>query len=75
MDEGEGALMPVVTIQLLKGATREQKAEVVRGITDTLVKVLGKNPEKTHIVFHEVETDDWGLGGQLVSDRRKAEGK
>lgn len=67
--------MPVVTIQILKGATREQKAEVARGITETLVSVLGKDPEKTHIVFQEIETDDWALGGKLVTERRKAEGK
>ncbi len=63
--------MPVITIQCLKGPTREQKAEIVRDFTDSLVRVLGKNPENTHIVFQEVSTEDWGQGGLLVDERRK----
>ncbi|MCA0401165.1 MAG: 4-oxalocrotonate tautomerase family protein [Proteobacteria bacterium] len=62
--------MPVVTIQLLKGANRDQKAEIVRDITESLVRVLGKNPENTHVVFHEVEPESWGQGGLLVEARR-----
>jgi len=67
--------MPVVTIQILKGPTRAQKAEIVKDITDSLVRVLGKNPENTHIVFQEVETESWGQGGLLVDERRKAAAK
>ena len=37
-----------------------------------LVDVLNKNPETTVVVIDEVSTDNWGIGGQLVSDRRKA---
>ena len=61
--------MPYVNLQITKGATREQKAQIVREFTDTLVKVLGKNPQNTHIVIQEIEREDWGHAGILVADR------
>ena len=61
--------MPYVNLQITKGATRQQKAEIVKAFTDTLVRVLGKNPENTHIVIQEIEREDWGHGGELVADK------
>jgi 4-oxalocrotonate tautomerase len=64
--------MPYVNVKITKdGVTREQKAQIVREITDTLVRVLGKKPEHTHIVIDEVETDNWGFAGMLTTDYRK----
>jgi 4-oxalocrotonate tautomerase len=67
--------MPYVNVQITKGATREQKAEIVKTFTDTLVRVLGKNPTNTHIVIQEIELEDWGHAGILVADRPKTPGK
>ena len=61
--------MPYVNLQMTKGATRAQKAEIVKAFTDTLVRVLGKNPENTHIVIQEIEREDWGHAGELVADK------
>lgn len=55
--------MPYVNVQITRGATREQKAELIRDITDSLVRVLGKRPEHTHIVIQEIAEEDWGFGG------------
>lgn len=63
--------MPYVNVQITKGATREQKAEIVRDITNSLVRVLGKKPEHTHIVIQEIEESDWGFAGLLTDDWRK----
>ncbi len=62
--------MPYVNLQITRGATREQKAEIVRQFTQTLVSVLGKNPANTHIVIQEIEREDWGHAGALVADRQ-----
>ena len=60
--------MPYVNIKITKeGASAEQKAELIRGVTDLLVKVLGKNPKTTMVVIDEVETDNWGVGGESVT--------
>ena len=68
--------MPYVNVQITRGATREQKAELVRDITGSLVRVLGKDPEHTHVVIQEIEEHDWGFAGMLTDDwkRQAAEG-
>ena len=64
--------MPFVNIKITKeGATSEQKAELIKGVTDLLVKVLHKNPRTTVVVIEEVETDNWGIGGETVTTIRK----
>ena len=65
--------MPYINVQITKGATRDQKAAIVREFTDTLVRVLGKKPEHTHIVIQEIEDQDWGFAGMLTDDFRKRE--
>ena len=63
--------MPYINLQITKGATRDQKAQIVKEFTETLVKVLGKKPEHTHIVIQEIEEEDWGFSGILTDDYRK----
>lgn len=64
--------MPYVNIKLTQeGATAEQKAELIRGATDLLVRVLGKNPQTTIVVIEEVPTDNWGIAGETVTVRRE----
>lgn len=60
--------MPYVNLQITKGATREQKKQVVAEFTDTLARVLNKKPEYTHIVIQEIDEDDWGFDGMLTTD-------
>lgn len=66
--------MPYVNVQITKGATRQQKAALVKDITDSLSRVLGKKPEHTHIVIQEIAEEDWGFCGMLTDDWRKAQG-
>lgn len=58
--------MPYVNLKMLPGATRAQKAEIVTAFTGTLVEVLGKKPEHTHIVIEEIAPENWGFSGQLT---------
>ena len=63
--------MPYVNIKITKeGATPEQKARLIEGATRLLVDVLGKNPNTTVVVIDEVDTDNWGIGGEPVTARR-----
>jgi 4-oxalocrotonate tautomerase len=60
--------MPFVNIRITRdGVTREQKATVIAEVTETLRRVLGKPPELTHIVIDEVDTDNWGHGGETTT--------
>jgi len=64
--------MPFVNIRITRdGATAEQKAALIRGATQLLVDVLDKNPQTTVVVIDEVDTDNWGIGGETVTARRK----
>lgn len=64
--------MPYVNFKITKeGVTPEKKAKLIRGVTDLLQQVLGKNPNTTVVVIDEVETDNWGIGGETVTVRRK----
>ena len=63
--------MPLVNIKITReGVTAQQKAELIRGATQLLVDVLGKNPATTLVVIEEVDTDNWGIGGESVTVRR-----
>lgn len=64
--------MPYVNIKITReGATAEQKAALIHGVTELLRTTLGKNPATTVVVIDEVETDNWGIGGESVTVRRK----
>lgn len=55
--------MPYVNVQITKGATKEQKSELIADITNSLVRVLNKRPEHTHVVIQEIADEDWGFDG------------
>lgn len=66
--------MPFVSIRITReGTTAEQKAQVIREVTETLERVLHKPPEWTHIAIEEVDTDNWGFGGRTTTEIRKGQ--
>ena len=65
--------MPYVNVQITKGVTREQKASLVKEMTASLSKILGKKPEHTHIVIQEIEEENWGFSGQLTDEWKKTQ--
>jgi len=68
--------MPYVNIKVTNEAvTREQKAQLIKGVTDLLVKVLDKDPQTTHVVIDEVELENWGFGGIPTDIHRARQAK
>jgi 4-oxalocrotonate tautomerase len=66
--------MPMVNVKITReGATAEQKSQVIAEMTEVLARVLGKNPQTTIVIIEEVETENWGIAGEPVSERRKRE--
>lgn len=64
--------MPYVNIQITReGATAQQKAALIEGTTRLLADILGKNPQTTVVVIDEIDTDNWGIGGEPVTVRRR----
>ena len=64
--------MPCVNIEITReGATPEQKAKLIEGVTGLPADALGKSPATKVVVIDEVDTDNWGIGGETVTQRRK----
>lgn len=64
--------MPYVNIKITdEGVTKEQKAALIKGVTQLLQDVLNKNPATTVVVIDEVNTDNWGIRGEQVTELRK----
>lgn len=64
--------MPYVNIRITReGATEAQKAELIKGATELLQRVLGKNPKTTVVVIDEVPIENWGIGGLPAEEFRR----
>ncbi len=64
--------MPYVNIKITnEDVTLDKKNKLIKGVTNLLQDVLGKNPETTVVVIDEVDTDNWGINGESVTQRRK----
>ncbi|NQZ91087.1 MAG: 4-oxalocrotonate tautomerase family protein [Moritella sp.] len=64
--------MPYINIKITdEQVTKKQKAQLIAGATQLLVDVLGKNPKTTVVVIDEVNTDNWGIGGEVVTELRQ----
>ena len=71
--------MPYVNIKVTregttpdrKSVTREQKAELIKGVSELLLKVLNKPLDATFVVINEVDMEDWGVGGLPVEAWRQ----
>jgi len=66
--------MPYVNIKITdENVTAQQKVDLIKGATQLLVDVLNKNPKTTVVVIDEVSTDNWGIGGEVVTALRAKE--
>ncbi len=63
--------MPYVNIKVTReGVTRSQKEKLIRGATRLLYEVLDKDPQTTYVVIDEIDTDNWGVGDETVTQLR-----
>jgi 4-oxalocrotonate tautomerase len=60
--------MPLLRVSLWSGRTKEQKAELAKALTDTMVNVAKVPPQSVTIQFEELPKDNWATGGQLHSE-------
>lgn len=64
--------MPYINVKITdEGVSYEQKQAIIKGCTELMVKVLNKNPATTFVVIEEVNTDNWGIGFEQVTELRK----
>jgi len=61
--------MPVVTIEMLKGRTTEQKRKLAKNVTSVLVNDLNIKPEVISVIIREMDKENWATAGTLYSDK------
>lgn len=61
-----GDVLPVVVVEMWEGRTEEQKAKLIKGITEVF-KEIGVEPEHLSIVIHDVPRSNWGMRGEQAS--------
>ena len=61
--------MPLVNVRVIEGVfTDEEKREMIRRITETMVEIEGENLRHlTWCVLEEVASGEWGSGGQILT--------
>ncbi|SAK45052.1 putative tautomerase [Caballeronia hypogeia] len=71
--------MPIVTIQVTRegnkagtnAVTADEKAQLIKGVSELLLEVLNKPLDTTFVVIQEVELENWGVGGVPVPEYRR----
>ncbi|MCL4159466.1 UNVERIFIED_CONTAM: hypothetical protein GTU68_050131 [Idotea baltica] len=64
--------MPYINVKITdENVTIDQKKAIAKGCTKVMVDVLNKNPATTFVVIDEVSTDNWGIGGEIVTEIRR----
>lgn len=61
--------MPIIRVEILKGRSQEQKRELVKVLTEETARITGCTPQSIYVVIENVEKDNWGVGGELCSDK------
>ena len=61
--------MPLINVKLIEGVfTPNQKQDMIRKLTDTMVSIEGENMRPvTWVVVEEVKSGDWGVGGNPLT--------
>ncbi len=70
--------MPIVTVQVTregtvperKSVSAQEKAAIIKGVSQVLLDVLNKPVESTYVVIEEVDLDNWGWGGLPTAQYR-----
>lgn len=67
--------MPVVNIKMTHedgGATKEQKEKLIKGITELFAETFnGRGAKSAVVIIDEVSTDNYGIGGESITQIRK----
>jgi len=71
--------MPMVTIQVTREGTKpgtnavtaDEKAALIKGVSQLLLDVLNKPLEATFVVIEEQDMENWGVGGLPVAEYRR----
>ncbi|MFI7316742.1 4-oxalocrotonate tautomerase family protein [Streptomyces venezuelae] len=61
--------MPVVTVDWWSGFGPEERRDLSRRLTASVVAVTGCRPDSVTVIIRDVERDHWARGGVLADER------
>ena len=62
--------MPIIRVEMFKGRNAEQKKTIAKELIDGFIRAAGGGkPEAFHVVFTEVEKEDWAVGYQMMTEK------
>ncbi len=63
--------MPIVRIEMLPGRSQQQKDDLVKAMTETMVNIAKTSTEAVHVIITETTAEHWGIGGQTIAAKNK----
>ena len=54
--------MPIISVQLIKGRTSEQKGALIKELAEAAVRALGAPEQSVRVILTEVDAEHWGIG-------------
>lgn len=64
--------MPIIRLESTK-LSKEQKEQLVKVFTQNAARIMDTPEAAFHVMIQEYDSDNVGVGGQLLSERRKNE--
>ena len=58
--------MPVIIVETWSGKSEEQKAAIIKGITEVFVDI-GVTADQVQVIIHDVPKTNWGMHGEQTS--------
>lgn len=56
--------MPIISVQLIKGRTSEQKVALIKELAEAAVRALGAPEQSVRVILTEIDAEHWGIGTQ-----------
>ena len=66
--------MPLINVKMTRedgGATKEQKEELAKELTNAFVKIFNRGQNSTVVIIDEVNTDNYAIGGKTITKIRE----
>ena len=66
--------MPTISVKMTKedgGATKEQKALLISGLTRVFAETMGRGGKTAVVTIEEIDMDNYGIGGEPVTQIRE----
>ena len=62
--------MPIAQLFILEGRTSEQKADLIREVTDAMHRSIDAPKERVRVIITEMPKEQFGIGGEPASKVR-----